>query len=84
MLAEYIAKAVEAAEYERMENGRYFASIPGFEGLWAEGETIELARRELVATLEDWILITFRRGYAIPVLSGIPDLNQIGVYAKAG
>lgn len=73
MLAEYIAKAVESAEYEKMENGRYFATIPSFQGLWAEGETVEVARRELIETLEDWILITFRRGFPVPVL---PILNE--------
>ena len=69
MLADYIAKAVENANYEKMENGRFFAAIPGFEGLWAEGQTIEAARRELIETLEDWILIAFRRGYP-PRLGG--------------
>lgn len=83
MLAEYIAKAVETADYEKMENGRFFATVPGFKGLWAEGKTIEAARRELIETLEDWILISFRRGYPVPVLPELPDLNQIGVYAKA-
>jgi predicted RNase H-like HicB family nuclease len=84
MLAEYIAKAVEKASYEKMENGRYFATIPGFKGLWAQGRTVEIARRELISTLEDWLLISFRRGYPVPVLAGACDLNQIGVYAKAG
>ena len=28
MLAEYIAKAVERARYEKMDNGRFFATIP--------------------------------------------------------
>lgn len=83
MLSDYIAKAVEKARYEKMENGRYFATIPRFKGLWAEGKMIEAARRELIETLEDWILISFRRGYAVPVLPGVADLNQIGVYAKA-
>jgi predicted RNase H-like HicB family nuclease len=83
MLSEYIAKAVEKARYEKMENGRYFATIPGLKGLWAEGKTIEAARRELIETLEDWVLISFRRGYPVPVLPGVTDLNQIGVYAKA-
>ena len=72
MLSDYIAKAVEKARYEKMENGRYFATIAGFKGLWAEGKTIEAARRELIETLEDWILISFRRGY----------LKQAGISRK--
>ena len=83
MLTDYIAKAVEKADYEKMENGRYFATIPGFKGLWAQGKTVEAARRELISTLEDWVLISFRRGYPVPTVRGAGDLNQIGVYAKA-
>ena len=83
MLTDYIAKAVEKAEYEKMENGRFFATIRGFKGLWAEGRTIEKARRELISTLEDWVLISIRRGYPVPVVRGVGDLNKIGVYAKA-
>ena len=83
MLTDYIAKAVEKADYEKMENGRFFATIPGFKGLWAQGKTVEAARRELISTLEDWVLISFRRGYPVPRVTGASDLNQIGVYAKA-
>lgn len=75
MLAEYIAKAVEKADYERMETGRFFATIPGFKGLWAEGKTVEAARRELISTLEDWLLLAIRCGDEVPVLGGI-NLNS--------
>ena len=82
MFAEYIAKAVEKASYEKMENGRFFATLPGFKGLWAEGKTVESARRELIATLEDWLLLAIRCGDDVPVIGGI-DLNKIGRHAKA-
>lgn len=82
MLADYIAKSVEKASYEKMENGRYFAAIPGFKGLWAEGKIIEAARRELISTLEDWVLLAFRFGDHVPVVAGI-DFNKIGRHAKA-
>ena len=82
MLTVYIAKAVEKAEYEKMENGRFFATIPGFKGLWAEGKTVELARRELVSTLEDWVLLAFQFGDRVPVIGGI-DFNKFGRHAKA-
>ncbi len=82
MLADYIAVAVEKADYERTETGRYFATIPGFPGLWAEGRTVELARRELISTLEDWLLLAIRCGDEVPVVGGI-DLNRIGRHPKA-
>ena len=82
MLTDYIAKAVEKADYEKMENGRFFATIPGFKGLWAQGKTVEAARRELISTLESWVLIAFRFGDSVPVVGGI-DFNKIGRHAKA-
>ncbi|MBI4625402.1 MAG: hypothetical protein HY736_19555 [Verrucomicrobia bacterium] len=50
--------------------------------LWAEGKTVEAARRELISTLEDWVLIAFRFGDGVPVVGGI-NFNKIGRHAKA-
>ena len=82
MFAEYLAKAAEKAVYEKMETGRFFATIPGFKGLWADGATVETARRELLATLEGWLLLAIRFGDEVPVIGGI-NLNKIGHHAKA-
>ena len=82
MLTEYIAKAVETASYEKMEKRGYFATLPGFKGLWAEGKTVEAARRELISSLEDWLLLALRCGDDVPVVGGI-DLNKLGRHAKA-
>ena len=71
MFAEYLTKAVEKAEYDRMETGRYFATIPNFKGLWAEGATVEAARRALLETLEDWLLLGIRFGDELPVVGSI-------------
>ncbi len=78
MLAEYIAKAVENARFERLENSRYFGTVPGFQGAWAEADSIENCRRELADVLEDWILLAIRRNLELPVLAGVADLNKIG------
>ena len=77
MFTDYIAKAVERAVYEKMENGRYFATIPGFRGLWAEGKSVEGARRELIDALEDWVLLAIRCGDHVPVIARI-NLNKLG------
>ena len=82
MFSDYIATAVEKAVYEKMETGRFFATIPGFKGLWAEGKTVEAARRELLGALKDWLLLAIRCGDDVPVVGGI-DLNKIGRHAKA-
>jgi predicted RNase H-like HicB family nuclease len=81
MFAEYLAKAAEKADYEKMENGHFFATIPGFQGLWAEGTSVESARRELLDALESWLLLGIRFGDELPVVGGI-NLNKIGHHAK--
>jgi predicted RNase H-like HicB family nuclease len=74
MLTEYIARAMGHAHYEIMENGRYWGEIPGLQGLWADGETLEQCREALREALESWLIVGFRHGHHIPVMDGI-DLN---------
>ena len=71
MLMEYTQKALEAAEYKKLEDGTWFAEIPGFEGVWANGKKVEECRRELVEVLEEWIMLKLRDGDPLPVLSGL-------------
>ena len=52
MLTEYIQNAMRLAHYELMENGRFFGTIPGCKGLYAEGKTLEQCREELQSTLK--------------------------------
>jgi predicted RNase H-like HicB family nuclease len=70
MLIRYVEAAMGHAEFELMENGRYFGMIPPCRGLWAEGATPEACRAELQSTLEDWILIKVRHGDTLPVVAG--------------
>ena len=76
MLAEYINKAIEDAEFERMENGRYFGTALKFKGVWAEGETVDDCRLELAEALESRILLAIKFRDPIPVLPGQPDLKK--------
>ena len=62
------------AHYELTEEGRFFATISGLAGLWAEAASLEECREELQSTLEDWMLLKLRHGDAMPVIDGI-DLN---------
>lgn len=83
MLTDYIREAMRLAHYELMENGRFFATIPGLKGLWAEDATLEACREELQSTLEDWLMLGIRLGHELPVVAGI-DLNQkAAVHAEA-
>ena len=57
MLNEYMDKAMQHAQYERLEDGTCFATIPGFEGLWAAAQSEQECRKELREVLEGWILL---------------------------
>jgi predicted RNase H-like HicB family nuclease len=70
MLVEYIQGALEDAEYKRLENGTWFAEIPGFKGVWANGKTVEECRKELVEVLEEWLILKLRDADPVPLVKG--------------
>ncbi len=82
MITDYINAALHQAEYELMENGRFFGSIPACQGCWGEGPTLEAARDELASALQDWLMVKIRFGDELPIVGGI-DLNPQPVYAEA-
>ncbi len=63
------------ASYERIEGGLWFASIPGFSGLWARGSTVEEARKDLVEALDGWIEVCAKKGCPLPDIEGV-SLHQ--------
>jgi len=71
MLNEYMDKAMQHAQYERMEDGAYFATIPGFEGLWATAQTEQECRKELREVLEGWILLGIAHDDMLPEMDRV-------------
>lgn len=71
MLFEYAQKAIEKATYKKLEDGTWFAEIPGFSGVWANGKTVESCRRELWSVLEEWLILKLRDGDPIPKINGV-------------
>ena len=51
MLTRYITAAMERAHYEPVGEGGYFGSIPGLDGAWGSGPTLEACRKELAEVL---------------------------------
>jgi predicted RNase H-like HicB family nuclease len=49
-----------------LEDGSWFAEIPGFEGVWANGATVEECRQELQEVLEEWLILKIRDKDTIP------------------
>jgi predicted RNase H-like HicB family nuclease len=71
MILEYISKAIERTTYKKLDDGSWFAEIPGFDGVWAYASTIEICRKELIEVLEEWLLLKVRDRDEIPAVDGI-------------
>lgn len=69
MLTAYLRAGMERAHYEILEDEEpFYGEIPGIEGVWATGKTLEECREQLAAALEDWVLFSVAQGYEIPPL----------------
>lgn len=75
MITEYIQAMLRKAHYE-LEEGVYYGEIPGFEGIIAYGDSLELCREQLIEVLEGWLLIGIRHGHPLPIVDSI-DLNPV-------
>lgn len=74
MIEKYIEAAIENAVYKKMDDESWFADIPGFQGVWATGHSVEACRRELIEVIEEWIFLKIRDRDSLPVIQGI-DIN---------
>jgi len=80
MLKDYIEAAIKRAEYKKLDDGTWFGEIPGFQGVWANGEVLELCRMELIEVLEEWLLLKIKDGDSLPIIDGL----KISVEKVAG
>ncbi len=72
MLTQYVAKALEKAHYEMIQDeDPYYGEVPGLDGVWACGPTLEACRAELAQAIEDWLLLSIAKGLPIPPLDGL-------------
>jgi predicted RNase H-like HicB family nuclease len=71
MLMDYIHAALRRAEYKKLDDGSWFAEIPGFEGVWANGASVEACRSELEEVLGEWLLLKVCDGDPLPVIDGL-------------
>ena len=72
MLTEYLRLAMARAHYELLGDREGFCGeIPGFQGVLAQGQTLEECRDELASTLEDWLLFRISRHLPIPIVGGL-------------
>jgi predicted RNase H-like HicB family nuclease len=80
MLTDYIQAAMRRAKYEILpDDNSYYGEIPGFQGVWANADTLEACRTELQEVLEDWILFRVSRRLTLPVVDNIDLVIQEAV-----
>ena len=68
MISQYVATALERAQYRLVDDGTFAGTVRGLRGVIATGPTLEACRRELAEVIEEWILVRVARGMAIPRL----------------
>ena len=72
MILEYVQSTMKLARYEILGDGEgYFGEIPGFQGVYANEQTLEGCRDELQSVLEDWILFRISRNLTLPTVKGL-------------
>ena len=72
MLTRYIRAAMGRAKYEILrDDGTFYGEIPGFDGVYANANSLEACREQLEQVLEEWILFRVSRNLSLPVIEGI-------------
>ena len=72
MLTNYIRAAMRRARYEILsDDGTFYGEIPGFDGVYANADTLEACREELEEVLEEWILFRVFRNLPLPIVDKI-------------
>ncbi len=72
MLTDYIRAAMRKARYEILpDDGTFYGEIPGFDGMYANADTLERCREELEEILEEWILLRVFKHLPLPAVDGI-------------
>ena len=72
MLTQYIQTAMRQAKYKILpDDGSFYGEILGFQGVWANAETLEDCREELAEVLEEWIFLHISDNMPLPIVNGL-------------
>ena len=67
MIQDFISNYLNKAQYEIIDNGkRFYGEIKGLKGVWATGKTLEECRKNLLTSLEGWLILRLKRNLPIP------------------
>jgi predicted RNase H-like HicB family nuclease len=73
VLTSYLKAALRQAQYQILaDDNSFYGEIPGFQGVYANANSLELCREELAEVLEEWILFRVSRNLSLPT---VDDLN---------
>ena len=75
VLTEYVARAMEDAVYDKLEDATFSGRIPSCPGVLSFAPTLKECEEELRSTLEDWVLVGLKLRHHLPVIGNI-DLNK--------
>ena len=72
MLTTYLKAAMKKAKYEILQDDNtFYGEIPGFDGVYANADTLEACRDEIEEVLEEWLLFRISRRLSLPIVDGI-------------
>ena len=84
MIIDYIEAALDKAHYDMIKDKEpFYAEVPGLDGVYATGKTLEECRKNLSEVIDDWIVVRLRKGLPIPSIEGrrIEELKELKVNA---
>ena len=70
-VAPYIQSAIRHATYEILDDQTFYGEIFGFQGVYANADTLEQCREELQSVLEGWIILGLRMNHPLPKVDGV-------------
>jgi len=72
LLDRYLTIAMRRAEPRHLDGDRWYADLPGFSGVWADGDSPKECLDTLVEVLREWIFVKLVDGdWDIPSLDEI-------------
>ena len=73
MIRKYISAAMENAHYELIDqpDQPYYGEIPGLDGVFATGATLEECRTNLEDALDSWLILGLQLKHPIPEINNV-------------
>jgi len=72
MITQYINAAMNRAHYEILKDDcSYYGEIAGFDGVFANAESLESCREQLLEVLEEWLLLRINKNLEIPTIENL-------------